>query len=115
MVPKNYKNKFYLLKKLPSTNQPNKIDLDIKDNVLINVLDNQSKYTVSIYLNDLYKDNIFLSYINNFLIIDFTFKGSKYSSSKYKRTLYLKNIDMSKIQNIFSSGLIYITLPKNIE
>ena len=114
MVTKNYKNKFSLLKKLPSTSQSNKIDLDIKENVLINVLDNQSKYTVSIYLNGLYKDNISLSYINNFLIIDFTFKGSKYSSLKYKRTFYLENIDMTKIQNIFSSGLIYITLPKNI-
>lgn len=112
MVIKNSKNKFSLLKKLPSTNKPNKEELGVKDNILINILDNPSKYTISIYLNGLYKDSIILSYINNFLIIDFTFKGNNFSSLKYKRTFYLKNIDINKVQNICSLGLISITLPK---
>lgn len=112
MVIKNYKNKFSLIKKvLNNTNNYHslKSTLDIKDNILINVLDNPSKYIISIYLRDLHKNNIVLSYINNFLIIDFTFEGNK----KCKRTFYLKNIDITKIQNIYSFGLIYITLPKN--
>ena len=112
MVIKNSKNKFSLMKNLSSnidTNHSLNSTLDIKDNILINILDDPSKYTISIYLRGLHKDNIVLSYINNFLIIDFNFKGNK----KYKRTFYLKDIDLTKIQNICSSGLIYITLPKN--
>lgn len=114
MVIKNSKNKFSLMKNLYSninTNHSLNSTLDIKDNILINILDNPSRYTISIYLRSLHKDNIVLSYINNFLIIDFTFKGNK----KYKRTFYLKDIDLTKIQNICSSGLIYITLPKRIK
>ncbi|MGL5086023.1 MAG: Hsp20/alpha crystallin family protein, partial [Clostridium sp.] len=77
------------------------------------VLDNQSTYTLSIYLKDLYKDNIVLSYINNFLIIDFTLKETNNSSFNYKRTLYLKDIDITKIKNLCVDSVIYITLPKN--
>lgn len=117
MIIKNPKNKFSLLKKLPSNNKinfNNKIDLNIKDNVLINISDNPLQYTISIYLRGLHKDTIVLSYVNNFLIMDFTFKNNTYSSLTYKRTLYLKDIDITKIRNICPSGLIYITLPKKI-
>ncbi|MGL5086787.1 MAG: hypothetical protein ACRC68_13940, partial [Clostridium sp.] len=72
MVIKNPRNKFSLHKNKSHLTLLNKDSSSIKDNISIDVLDNQSTYTLSIYLKDLYKDNIVLSYINNFLIIDFT-------------------------------------------
>lgn len=113
MVIKTSKNKFSLIKNLPDISEINKNTLILKNNILISIIDNQFKYTISIYLKGLYKDSIVLSYINNFLIIDFKFKGSSYSSLNYKRTFYLKDIDITKTQNLCSSGVIYITLPKN--
>ncbi|MEG1483642.1 Hsp20/alpha crystallin family protein [Clostridium sp.] len=112
MVIRNPRNKFSLIKE---KSYLNKLVLNpeiIKDNVSVNILDNPSKYTISIYLGDLCKDSIILSYINNFLVIDFKFKGSQFSSLNYKRTFYLKDIDITKIQNIYAQGLIHITLPK---
>lgn len=114
MVFRNPKNKFSLLKNRSINAELNKSDLAIKDNVLVNILDNPSKYTISIYLRGLSKDCITLSYINNFLVIDFKFKGSEFSSLNYKRTFYLKDIDITKVQNLCSQNLIYITLPKKI-
>lgn len=115
MVIRNSKNKFSLIKNAYDSNKLDQNTLDIKDNVLVNILDNPSKYTISIYLRGLYKDSVVLSYINNFLVIDFTFKNSKCSSLKYKRTFYLKDIDITQTQNICSPHLIYITLPKKIQ
>ncbi|MBB6625382.1 Hsp20/alpha crystallin family protein [Clostridium gasigenes] len=115
MVIRNSKNKFSLLKKSSNDNKLNQNTLDIKDNVLVNILDNPYKYTISIYLQGLHKDSIVLSYLNNFLVIDFTFKGNKYSSLKYKRTFYLKDIDITQTQNICFPHLIYITLPKKFQ
>lgn len=114
MVFENPKNKFLLLKNKSINAKPNKSDLAIKDNVLVNILDNPSKYTISIKLKGLSKDTIILSYINNFLVIDFKFKGSEFSSLNYKRTFYLKDIDITKIQKEWSASSIYITLPKKI-
>lgn len=114
MVTRNPKNKFSLIKKKSNLNSLDSTNINIKDNVLVNILDNQSKYTICIYLRGLCKDSITLSYINNFLVIDFKFKNNKFSSLNYKRTFYLKDIDITKTQNLCSEGLIYITLPKKI-
>lgn len=112
MVIRNPKNKFSLIKKKSNLTQLVSNSSIVKDNILVNILDNPSKYTISIYLNGLCKDSITLSYINNFLVIDFKFKDSEFSSLNYKRTFYLKNIDLNKTHNFCSQGLIYITLPK---
>lgn len=114
MVSENQKNKFSVLKNKSVNAKPNKNHLALKDNVLVNILDNPSNYTISIKLKGLSKDIITLSYINNFLVIDFKFKGSEFSSLNYKRTFYLKDIDISKIQKQWSLSSIYITLPKKI-
>lgn len=114
MVIRNSKNKFSLIKKSSDSNLSNKNNPNLKDNVLVDISDNPSKYTISIYLKDLYKDSVILSYINNFLIIDFKFKNNESSSLNYKRTFYLKDIDITKTENLCSEKLIYITLPKNI-
>ncbi|MGL5353687.1 MAG: Hsp20/alpha crystallin family protein [Clostridium sp.] len=113
MVINNPKNKFSLNKNKTNLTLLNKHSSNSKDNISINVLDNKSSYTISIYLKDLYKDNIVLSYINNFLVMDFTLKNPNNSSFNYKRTLYLKDIDITKVENLCLDSIIYITLPKS--
>lgn len=112
MVIKNPRNKFSLIKNISKLDSSSNYSSSLKNNISIDVLDNKSSYTISIYLKDLYKDNIVLSYINNFLILDFTLKNHNSSSFSYKRTLYLKDIDFNKIKNLYSDSIIYITFPK---
>lgn len=113
MTMELYKNNFSLIQNRSIHNNLIKPDLYIKSPVSVNILDKPCRYTISIFIEGLLKDSIYLSYINNFLVIDFKFRNNNSLFFTLKRTFYLKNIDISKAHNLYSSNLIYITLPKN--